>query len=221
MPRFLALGDSYTIGEGLEPADSWPYLLVQALRKRDVAIEIPTVIAQTGWTTADLLAALAQQRSSLQPPYDLITLMIGVNNQYQGLPIEQYQQELEALLAEATALAGGQAERVCLLSIPDWSITPYAKDRDREAIAAEIQAMNKIPARLAYQTGAAFFNITEESRLVRYGDVYLSADGLHYSAKMNVRWVEHFFFRVWHILYPGTSAQVPIVYQQEAADANG
>lgn len=218
MPRFLALGDSYTIGEGVEAAESWPHLLVQALRKRDVAIEAPTVIAQTGWTTADLLTAVSQQQPNLQPPYDLVTLMIGVNNQYQGLPIEQYQQELETLLATATALAGGQADRVCLLSIPDWGMTPYAKDRDRDAIAAEIQAMNKIPARLAYQTGSAFFNITEESRLVRYGELYLSDDGLHYSAKMYTRWVEHFFFRVWHILYPGTSAQMPILHQQPAGD---
>ncbi len=218
MPRFLALGDSYTIGEGVATAESWPHLLVQALRKRDVAIETPTVIATTGWTTADLLEALAQQKSSLAPPYDLVTLMIGVNNQYQGLPTEQYQRELEALLAQATELAGGRTERVCLLSIPDWSLTPFAKDRDREAIAAEIKAMNKIPARLAYQTGAAFFNISEEARLVRYGDVYLSDDGLHYSAKMYVQWVEHFFFRVWHILYPGTSAQVPIVHQQQVGD---
>ena len=128
--RFLALGDSYTIGEGLVPAEPWPVQLVARLRERGVAVGEPVIIARTGWTVADLADAVAAARP--QGSFDLVTLQIGVNDQYQGADPGRYRPAFAALLRRAVALAGGRPERVVVLSIPDWSVTPFAGETGRE-----------------------------------------------------------------------------------------
>ena len=140
--RFLALGDSYTIGEGLVPAERWPVQLAALLRQKGVAVEEPRIIARTGWTVPDLADAVTAAHP--QGPFDLVTLQIGVNDQYQGADPGRYRPAFAALLKRAVALAGGDPKRVVVLSIPDWSVTPFAgetgRDRTRTATALPYSA---------------------------------------------------------------------------------
>lgn len=213
--KILCLGDSYTVGEGIPREDSWPYQLVHALRKRDVPVAAPTVVAKTGWTSEELLKAIEQE--ALPEDYAMVTLMVGVNDQYRGRSTADYTQDFKRLLSQAIALAGGRSERVFVLSIPDWSVTPYAKketpDRNPEIIADEIKALNAITARICYQQSIQYIHITEMSRDARRGDLYRAPDGLHYSRKMYTHWVEHLFPRVFHVLYPGQAMHIPLLYQ--------
>ena len=141
--RYLALGDSYTIGEGVEDCARWPAQLARALRADGMAITDPQVIAQTGWTTDELDAAI--DAAQLLPGYDLASLLIGVNNQYRGRSVEEYREQFSGLLERAIALAGHQHSRVFVLSIPDWSVTPFAQGRDRARIAQEIDQCHRTP----------------------------------------------------------------------------
>ncbi len=213
--KILCLGDSYTVGEGIPQEDSWPYQLLHALRQRDVPIAAPEIIAKTGWTTADLLAAL--DAIETHPPYDLVTLMIGVNDQYDGRGIEAFTQDFKTLFDRSIALAGGRSERVFVFSIPDWSVTPHVQDktpeRSPEAIQQEIQAFNQVAAKHAYTHKVQYINVTEMSRDARRGELYRAPDGLHYSRKMYSHWVEHFFARMFGVLYPGFALHVPVIHQ--------
>ena len=128
--RFLALGDSYTIGESVDPSERWPVQLATAMQKDGLLLDDPIIIAQTGWTTSDLLAKI--ETTDPQGPFDLVTLLIGVNNQYQGRDIEAYREEFGILLEMAIDFAGGDPTRVVVLSIPDWGVTPFAKGRDSD-----------------------------------------------------------------------------------------
>ncbi|PIQ27710.1 lysophospholipase [bacterium (Candidatus Blackallbacteria) CG17_big_fil_post_rev_8_21_14_2_50_48_46] len=193
MHHFLALGDSYTIGEGLTDKERWPQQLTQGLRNRGLEIADPQIIAQTGWTTQDLRKAIAE--ASLTPPYDLVSLLIGVNNQYQDRSEAEYEQEFELLLRQAIALAGMRKERVFVLSIPDWGVTPFAKDRDRAEIASAIDGFNRINARLSYQFGVQYLNITTLSRDMGKFQQLVGEDGLHPSAEMYRRWVDQLIDR--------------------------
>ena len=194
MKTFLALGDSYTIGEAVATHERWPSLLVQGLRNRGMEIADPQIIAQTGWTTADLRQAIAG--CELQPPYDLVTLLIGVNNQYQGLSLSDYACDFELLLRQAVELAGMRKSHVFVLSIPDWGVTPFAAERDRTAIAAEIDAFNQRNARLSYQYGVQYINLTPLSREAGKFASLNAADGLHPSLDMYRRWVDLLMDRV-------------------------
>lgn len=192
--RFLALGDSYTIGEAVADKERWPMQLVQGLRNRGMAIADPYLVATTGWTTADLRQALTS--AELSPPYDLVSLQIGVNNQYQGLEPLLYEQDFELLLRQAVELAGMRKHRVFVLSIPDWGVTPFAEGRDRAQITAEIDAYNRINARLSYQYGVQYLNITPISREAAKYPQLTAADGLHPSGEMYRRWVDQLIDRV-------------------------
>ena len=143
---FLALGDSYTIGEGVEDEQRWPVQLAAALRARGVAIAHPQIIARSGWTTDELSAAIDAEdaHGNLQPHYDLVSLQIGVNNQYRGRSVEDYRDEFSRLFERAVAFAGGDPAHVLVLSIPDWGTTPFAQasGRDRAQIAREIDEYN-------------------------------------------------------------------------------
>jgi lysophospholipase L1-like esterase len=183
--RYLALGDSYTIGEGVAPAERWPVQLAGLLRERGVEVGDPLIIARTGWTTDELDAGI--DAVDPQPPFALVTLLIGVNNQYRGRPADEYRVQFRALLARAVHFAGDDAARVVVVSIPDWGVTPFAAGRDRGQIAAEIDAFNAIGRDEAQKAGAAFVDITPESR--RDADpTFLAADGLHPSGKMYTEW---------------------------------
>ncbi|NCT66949.1 MAG: SGNH/GDSL hydrolase family protein [Rhodanobacteraceae bacterium] len=187
---FLALGDSYTIGEGVDADERWPAQLARRLRARGVAIDDPQVIATTGWTTDELAAAM--DAATFAPPYALVTLLIGVNNQYRGRELANYRIEFGALLARAIALAGGDARRVVVVSIPDWGVTRFARAQGRDAprIAAEIDAFNDVAREVATASGAAFVDVTAKSRDAGDADAMLVGDGLHPSAAQYARWTD-------------------------------
>ena len=179
----LALGDSYTIGEGVAAVERWPNQLVAGLRKRGVDIAEPRIIAKTGWTTDELSAAIDGE--GLRDSFDLVTLLIGVNNQYRGRDAENYRVEFGSLLNRAIHFAGGDARRVIVVSIPDWGVTPFAVARDRGRIAAEIAAFNGINRDVTREAGARYADVTPMSR---EGASMVVNDGLHPSAAMYARW---------------------------------
>jgi lysophospholipase L1-like esterase len=188
--RFLALGDSYTIGEGLQPNQRWPAQLVRRLRSREVELDEPEIIATTGWTTDELSVAMDAARFT--PPYALVSLLIGVNNQYRGRDLENYRDEFSALLARAIALAGGRAARVIVVSIPDWGVTRFArsKNRDADLIAGEIDRFNTAARTIAAQHSVAYVDVTAASREAADGDAMLVGDGLHPSAAQYAEWTD-------------------------------
>jgi len=184
----LALGDSYTIGQSVEEAERWPVQLAGRLRAQGVAVEAPVIIARTGWTTAELDAGIDE--AAPEGPFDLVSLQIGVNNQYRGLGPLEYRDEFAALLARAVALAGGEARRVVVLSIPDWGVTPFAAERDGELIASEIDLFNSLNAAKTAEAGAAYVDVTAISRQAAEDRTLIAADGLHLSGKMYGLWAE-------------------------------
>jgi len=186
--KVLALGDSYTIGEGVAPAERWPVQLAAALRAGGQVVAEPRIIARTGWTTDELAQAIAA--SNVPADYDLVSLLIGVNDQYRGRSIAEYPERFRALLRQAIGFAGGRPERVLVLSIPDWGVTPFASGRDRAKIAAEIDAYNAVNRAETEAAGARYVDVSPASREAATDPALLAADGLHPSAAMYARWVE-------------------------------
>jgi lysophospholipase L1-like esterase len=186
-PRFLALGDSYTIGESVAAADRWPNQLALQLRKNGIDIGYPEIIAKTGWTTDELSSAIDAAKP--HGPYALVTLLIGVNNQYRGREAEQYRREFVALLQRAIAFAGNDPKRVLVVSIPDWGVTPFAASRDRAKIGAEIDHFNAINAEETKRAGTRYADITPVSRHAATNAALVAPDGLHPSATMYTEWV--------------------------------
>jgi lysophospholipase L1-like esterase len=187
---YLALGDSYTIGEGVAEEDRWPARLAALLRGEGIALADPRIIAATGWTTDELASAM----DAAEPlgEWDFVSLLIGVNNQYRGRDVDDYVGEFATLLQRAIALAGGRAGRVLVLSIPDWGATAFARDsgRDLAQVAAELDAYNEAAKEICASLGVAFVDITGISRDRGDAPGMLAADGLHPSAAMHARWVE-------------------------------
>ena len=183
---FLALGDSYTIGESVSEAERWPNQLAAALEKHGYGVDV-AIVARTGWTTDELWAGI--QMARLKPPYDMVSLLIGVNNQYRGWSQEQYRQDFRFLLTRAIEYAGGEPGRVLVLSIPDWGATPFAGGRDSTAIAREIDQFNAINRAESQAAGVHYVDITTESRADAIKAGYLAADGLHPSGKMYEAWM--------------------------------
>ncbi len=191
--RYLALGDSYTIGESVDPSERWPMQLTTRLRERGFVLEDPLIIATTGWTTGDLSRAIAQ--TGPLGPFDLVTLLIGVNNQYRGRSEEEYRHQFRTLLQRAIAYAGDDPARVIVLSLPDWSVTPFASALGAEQsslarIAAQIERLNVINQAEAERSGAYYIYVTSISREAASDRSLLAADGLHPSGKMYARWVK-------------------------------
>ncbi len=188
--RFLALGDSYTIGEGVAPGEAWPAQRARRLRARGGAVGDPLVLARTGWTTDELATALAG--ANLAGPFDFATLLIGVNDQYRGRPPATFRAGCAGLLATAIALAGHRAGRVLVVSIPDWGVTPFAREggHDAVAVAAAIDAFNAIAGELARDHGVAFVDVTALSREAGDAPGMLVGDGLHPSAAQYALWTE-------------------------------
>lgn len=184
--RFLALGDSYTIGESVPAAQRWPVQLAELLRREGIEVKQPSIVAQTGWTTAELDAGIDE--ADPEGEFDLVSLLIGVNNQYRGLDEEQYRLEFRALLDRAISFAGGDPRRVLVLSIPDWGVTPFAEGRDRTQIAADIDEFNRINREETERTGARYVDITPFSREAAGDPALVAADGLHPSGKMYAEW---------------------------------
>jgi len=190
---YLALGDSYTIGEGVEPAGRWPMQLAAALRDIGVDVDDPTIIATTGWTTDELEAGI--DADAPQGPFELVSLLIGVNDQYRGRSVDEYRPRFTALLQRALAFAADRAPRVLVLSIPDWGVTPYAvaSGRDRVQIGQELDAYNAAAAAICAEHDVAFVDITDLSRQLGGESVMLAEDGLHPSAAMYTLWHQRAF----------------------------
>lgn len=188
--RFLALGDSYTIGESVASDQRWPVQLVKALRSEDIEIRSPRIIAKTGWTTDELMDAV--QAAEFEHRFDLVSLMIGVNNQYRGRSVDTFRDELDQLIERAIQLAGGSAGRVIVISIPDWGVTPYARKDERSSsrIAEEIDAFNEVTRELAKRRGARYVNVTDISREVADDILLVANDGLHPSPQQYRRWTK-------------------------------
>ena len=187
---YLALGDSYTIGEAVPANESFPHQLKEALLKQGHPVENLKIIAQTGWTTDELQAVLTAE--TLASSYDLVTLLIGVNNQYRGYSVATYRIEFEQLLKQAIAFALDNVEQVRVLSIPDWGVTPFAQKEGRSAeqVAKEIDAFNAAAQEISEKVDVVFINITPHSRLAATDLSLLASDGLHPSGKMYAEWVQ-------------------------------
>lgn len=186
--RFLALGDSYTIGESVSTSERWPVQLAARLTEKGINTEL-NMIARTGWTTIELWNAIRQNPP--QGTYDLVTLLIGVNDEYRGGSTAQYRQDFRFLLGKAIHYAANDPRHVIVLSIPDWGVTPYAKTDTRPAtqISAEIDAFNAINKDEAQKAGVRYVDGTPISRQAPKDRTLIAADGLHPSGKMYATWV--------------------------------
>lgn len=187
---YLALGDSYTIGEGVAESDRWPLQLAHALREDGIPLADPHIIATTGWTTDELSAAIDE----VEPlgVYGFVSLLIGVNNQYRGRDVGEYTDQFAALLERAIGFADGRANRVLVLSIPDWGVTQFAtlSAGDRAHISGELDAFNAAAQAICAQHGVAFVDTTPVSRVHGAEPAMMAEDGLHPSAAMYVEWIQ-------------------------------
>ena len=183
---YLALGDSYTIGEGVAAADRWPVQLAALARTQRLELQAPDIIARTGWTTAELAAAVATGDTA--KTYDLVSLQIGVNDQYRGQPLAQYRRTFRGLLQTAIRRAGRRPGRVVVLSIPDWGQSPFAAGSNRAQIGAEIDQFNAAARAECQPAGVAFVDITPLSRAAAGDAAQFATDGLHYAGPQLRRW---------------------------------
>lgn len=188
--RYLALGDSYTIGEAVAEEQRWPVQLSAALRDAGVACDAPQIIAKTGWTTDELTAGIEASRP--RGPFDLVTLLIGVNNQYRGRDVDEYGAQLETLIRASIEFAGGDSRKVILVSIPDYGLTPFIakSDRDPEQIARELDVFNGRARELAAKFGVGWVDITPVSRQRGAEPEMVASDGLHPSGAMYALWTQ-------------------------------
>jgi len=185
---YLALGDSYTIGESVPSTDNFPNQTVSFLKASGIDFKAAEIIAQTGWTTDELQSRINSY--TFHPPYDIVTLLVGVNNQYRGRSVDSYKPEFENLLNQAIQFAGNKADHIIVLSIPDWGITPFASGRDKDQIAREIDAYNVANKAIAEQYKVQYIDITPWTREAANDLTLLAPDGLHPSAKEYKRWAE-------------------------------
>lgn len=185
---YLALGDSYTIGQGVSATERFPYFVAAGLRQRGIPVAEPTYIATTGWTTLNLKAAIERQN----PPanFDLVTLLIGVNDQYQFRDTTGYRERFTGLLKKAISLAGGRKGRVFVLSIPDYSATPFVPAGSKSEVSREIDLFNSINREVTEANSVVYINITPLTREAASDKTLLAPDGLHYSAKAHQMWAE-------------------------------
>jgi lysophospholipase L1-like esterase len=185
--RFLALGDSYTIGESVGSKHRWPNQLAKLLAAEGTQTEV-MIIARTGWTVDELWKGI--QAEPPQGTYDLVTLLIGVNDQYRGYPLDGYREDFRFMLGKAIEYAGGDAEKVLVLSIPDWGFTPFAATGDTEPISQQIDEFNAVNLEETKNAGAQYVDVTIISRMGMDDFDLIAGDRLHPSAKMYTMWAE-------------------------------
>lgn len=188
--NYLALGDSYTIGEAVTEIERFPEQLVARLTQEGFTIQSLDIIARTGWTTANLYREII--RANLPDTvYNLVSLLIGVNDQFRGRSLDNYRREFTNVLHQALRLAGDRAERVIVLSIPDYGVTPYvSSDTQAKKIAREIDDFNDAAANICLAYDVRFLNITAVSREAANDSSLIASDGLHPSGKMYKKWVD-------------------------------
>ena len=182
---YLALGDSYTIGESVKESERWPVQLSNSLRNK---LNKPVIIAKSGWTTDQLIDTL--NKINFNKKFDFVSLLIGVNNQYRGRSVENFKEGFTILLKKSIEYANYKKERVMVVSIPDWGVTPFAKNKNRTIIGNEIDAFNKVIRDECMKNNITFFNITEISRKAVNDNSLIAEDGLHPSKKMYKQWVK-------------------------------
>jgi lysophospholipase L1-like esterase len=192
----LCLGDSYTIGEMVSPQENFPNQTVQLLFKHGYEFSTPEIVAKTGWTTDELQDAINHHR--FKSHYDFVTLLIGVNNQYRGRKVEEYKSEFDSLLKQAIQFANGASDHVIVLSIPDWGVTPYAKNGgdkhwDQKQIAKEIDTFNEANKRIAETYKVNYIDITPNTREATNNLSLIASDGLHPSGKEYAKWAEKLY----------------------------
>jgi len=186
--NYLALGDSYTIGESVPLYKSFPYQVVHLLRKKEFNFNAPEIIAKTGWTTDELQNGI--NNSTLLSKYDFVTLLIGVNNQYRGRDAIEYKQQYEDILKKAIELANGKKDHVIIVSIPDYSFTAHAQPMGTEKISREIEVLNSINKALSIQYKVQYVDVTAGSKDVKNNPSLMAADGLHPSEKQYAKWAK-------------------------------
>lgn len=186
MYKYLALGDSYTVGEGVALFDSFPYQLMRLFRQDGISMAAPEIIAKTGWTTGELIEKISAHQ--FLPPYDLVTLLAGVNNQYRGQDIKLYREEFNFLLLRSLEFAGGDPKRVQVLSIPDWGMSPFASGKDTISITRDIDQYNDLAKTLSDSMDIRFTDITGSFPLSSAREELWASDGLHPSANEYLRW---------------------------------
>ena len=183
---YLALGDSYTIGEKVPPEENFPNQAISILRKKGFEFAAPRIVARTGWTTDELKSGI--HKSKLANHYDFVSLLIGVNNQYRGREASDYIKEFEFLLKQALKFAGNNPNRLIVLSIPDWSSTPFGEGKDRQKIALQIDEYNKMNKQVADKYRVHYINITPGTRQAADNIELLAEDCLHPSGKEYNKW---------------------------------
>lgn len=188
MYTYLALGDSYTIGESVPMAENFPHQLVEQLKQQSFDVAAPVIVAKTGWTTDEL--AMAIREHNITDSFSFVTLLIGVNNQYRGRDVENYKDEFCQLLDQAVCFASGHREHVFVVSIPDWGVTPFAEGegRNSEQVAREIDAYNKAAKEIVSHYKCHFIDITDSTRHNGKNALFLAADKLHPSGKEYAVW---------------------------------
>jgi lysophospholipase L1-like esterase len=185
---FLALGDSYTIGQSVPSNENFPAQTVTILQADSISMRAPQIIATTGWTTIDLQNAI--NAANIQTTYDVVTLLIGVNDQFQGLDTGGYRTRFTQLLQQSIVLAGNKTSHVFVLSIPDYSVTPYAKDYDTAKIRMQLEEFNAINKQIALTYNVAYINITPLTEEMKTNSTLIANDGLHPSALEYTQWVD-------------------------------
>lgn len=185
---YLALGDSYTIGESVAENQSFPFQFAALMKKQGYTITTPKIVAKTGWTTGELILGIDQ--AQISQTYDIVTLLIGVNNQYRGDYIETYRDQFKILLQTAIRFAGGNKDHVFVLSIPDWGATPFGQQsgRGQQVIAQQIDAFNAVNKQETLALGVSYTDITGESRSSASRAGFIASDGLHPSGSMYGEW---------------------------------
>ena len=182
---YLAIGDSYTIGEGVKKSKRWPVLLSKALRKK---LKKPVIIAKTGWTSNELIDTL--NIINFKNNFDFVSLLIGVNNQYRGMDIENFRKDFVKLLEMSMRYTMKKHKRVFVLSIPDWGTTPYSKNKDSNKISKEINIFNDVIIEECKRKNITYIDITQNSRKALYDNTLVAKDSLHPSKKMYKQWAE-------------------------------
>ena len=184
--KYLALGDSYTIGEQVAYENNFPNQLVRLMQAKGKTIHLDKLIAVTGWTTDELAAAIAKEKPGFD--HDLVTLLIGVNNQYRGRSVDEYYWQFYSLLCQSVLFAKGQVKNVVVISIPDWGLTPFNTSMDKQKVSMEIDAYNKINKEITLAMGCQYIDITGLTRMHAMDLIYLAEDKLHYSQKEYALW---------------------------------
>lgn len=189
---YLALGDSYTIGEGLEIEKSWPYQLVNLLKDQGFDFENPTIIAKTGWRTDELKRAMRKQLDK-DDKFDMVSLLIGVNNQYQEKPYGKYKREFKKLLKKAISLSKNDNAGVFVVSIPDYGVTPFAKEKEKTHATEDLKEYNSYAEQICEKYKVTFYDITARSAELGKSEDMLIEDMLHPNAKQYRSWIDVFF----------------------------